>query len=150
PGDARVAEELARSEARFLMLAGDRAFHLDVAKAERYYRRALELVTAGPERAELLGKLAQAVMGTRRETDDLLDTAQEAVAAYRGLGDRAGTAAALAHLSRVYWTAGETKEAREAVEEALRLLEGSPPGPELATVCSHFAGQAVTAGRADD
>jgi len=55
--DGERLEGLAR---RFLVLAGDRAVQLDVAKSEVYYRRALELLPEGhPDRAEVMAKAAE-------------------------------------------------------------------------------------------
>ncbi len=144
-------DDLRQREARFLGLAGDRARNLDVAKAERYYRGALELVPEKAERAELLLKLAQtAWIGSAPGVQEGPDLSRQAVNAYRQLGDDRGTAAALAHLSRVLWSEGETKQGHDAVQEALGLLDERRPGPELVTVYSHLAGQAMTAGRAEE
>ncbi|MBA3716731.1 MAG: AAA family ATPase [Actinobacteria bacterium] len=144
-------DELRRREARFLSLAGDRARSLDLVKAVRYYQRALELVPEGSERAALLSKYAQtAWITTTGDFGEGRRLAQQAVDANRKLGDQRGTAGALAHLSRVLWMTGETQKGLATVREALGLLDERQALPELVTVYSNLAGQAMTAGRAEE
>ncbi len=147
-GDDETAGLKAKA-AHFLTLAGDRAFNLDNAKADRYYAEALELVPGGTrERAELLHKHAQSAFSLPGVLG--MELAREAVQAFRELGDDRRTAGAMAQLSRVLWNAGQTGEGHDVLMEALALVEDGPPTAELAAVYSHLAGQAMTAGRADD
>ena len=83
---ARAAEETAALHGparRFLVLAGDRAMTLDVARADVHYRRALALLGGDhPERATVLEKAAEAAQQAGRtvEAEELLG---QAIAASR-------------------------------------------------------------------
>ncbi|GID32008.1 ATP-binding protein [Paractinoplanes brasiliensis] len=57
---------------------------------------------------------------------------EQAVAHWRTTGDELRLGSALAQLSRGLWCAGRTAESAKSGDEALRLLEGQPPGRELA------------------
>ena len=147
-GSHEPPDELEAKAAAFLVLAGDRAFNLDMEKAERYYGEALELVRRGThEYARLLDKFAESrpFAGARD-----LELRREVVRVFQDLNDDRGAAGAMAHLSRVLWSSGQTKEAHDALMEALALVEGKPPSAELCAVYSSLSGQAMTAGRARD
>jgi len=109
---ADEAESLEPQAARFLVLAGDRSFHLDYPKAARYYAEALPLLPEGSrDHATLLRKLTEVVFqthgGSHEEAERLC---RRAVAGFRGLDENAGAADALALLSRILWSAGETHQ----------------------------------------
>jgi hypothetical protein len=143
--DERI-EELQAKASQFLTLAGDRAFNLDVRKAERYYADALRVAPQGTgQYAQLLLKHAQAAFS--RPGIEGIDLGRRAVEAFRELNDNRGTAGAMAHLSRTLWNLGQTTESTAVLIEALALVEDDP-SPELAAVYSGLAGQAMTAGRA--
>jgi class 3 adenylate cyclase len=143
--------DLERSAARFLVLAGDRAFHLDAPKSERYYERALALFEeSGREYAELLRKLAESTQNQGDPRGAAESFARQAVAAFEGLGDDLGAANAMTQLSRIMWARGDTREERELLLEALELVGRHPPGPELVRVYDAVAGQAMTGGRAEE
>jgi predicted ATPase len=77
-GNGSEAAELEAPFRRFLLMAGDRALQLDVAKAESYYGRALELVPSDhPQRATVLTKAADAalVAGRFAEAETRLEEA---------------------------------------------------------------------------
>ena len=79
-GDDALADSLVEPAVRYLMLAGDRAWPLDVAAAERHYARALKVAGAdSPRRSALLVKWAKAATELGRKA--------EAVGPSRG-GDR--------------------------------------------------------------
>jgi class 3 adenylate cyclase/tetratricopeptide (TPR) repeat protein len=150
-GSDQGTEALEQSAARFLVLAGDRAFHLDASKAERYYEEALALLPDGSvEYAELLGKLADATQIQGDPSGAAARLAREAVAAFQQLENDLGAANAMTVLSRILWSSGETREANELLLKALELVERHPPGPELVSVYDQLAGEAMTGGRGED
>jgi tetratricopeptide (TPR) repeat protein len=118
--------------ARCLIMAGDRAWRLDLDKARSYYRMALETLPVGhadlpavrvnvAEVAELTGEYQEAVSGY-----------EEAIAEFSARGDVLGMGDAMVRLSRPLgdlegWTRG-----RSVLADAIELLEQEPPGPELA------------------
>jgi DNA-binding CsgD family transcriptional regulator len=55
-----------------------------------------------------------------------------AIACYERTGDRLRTADALRELTHLLRCGGQHGESHRAAQEGLRLLEGAPPGPELA------------------
>jgi tetratricopeptide (TPR) repeat protein len=128
---------------RFLVLAGDRALGLDSASAEASYRRALEL---SPEeeagRAGVLAKLAEVLLHRARyaEADAALD---EAIRAFRARGDVRDAAQAAARRSVLLWRLGDVRHGQLAAE-AIELLEGIPPGPELVAVLADQAGDSLS------
>jgi class 3 adenylate cyclase/tetratricopeptide (TPR) repeat protein len=131
-GETSEAQQLESPARRYLEVAGDRARHLDAARAEAHYLRALEL--APPEtsgRAGLLVKCAavQRLLGKTGSAEVLV---REAVEALRSREDRLGEGEALVEL---YWTlrdAGRRQDARRTLWEAIDLLEPQGETPELA------------------
>src|SRR5207248_4160628 len=80
--DADEVEELEPRTRRFLELAGDRVYALDVERAENYYRRALQRARPGDRsRGELLARLGGVTLykGRASRTRRLLDDAIEAL-----------------------------------------------------------------------
>jgi class 3 adenylate cyclase/tetratricopeptide (TPR) repeat protein len=129
-GDASELESHAR---RFLMLAGERAERLDTTKAITHFERALELTPPGhPHRVQALLHAGRAFWGTGRlsQSEAWCDEALEAA---RGSGDALGEGEALTWLSKLAWATGDTVRQFELLEEAVRILEALPPGPELAS-----------------
>jgi DNA-binding SARP family transcriptional activator len=128
-------DEAARLETplrRFLVMAGDRAFHLNVARAESYYGRALALVPPGhPERATVLTKTADAawVAGRLAEAQTHYESA---IAELRAAGNAVGVGEAMVSLSVVHTIRGEPRRAQALLNEAVALLERETRGPELA------------------
>jgi len=142
---ARAAREpdLARLEeaARHaLLLAGDSTIGLDVAKADAYYRQALELCPPGtPGRAQVLARTARVVFQLGQVAEAAM-AYEEAIAGFAAEGDVVRQGEALNRLSSVLWNQGEARRARDALVGAVELLEGAPPGPEL---CSAYAQMAM-------
>ena len=133
------AHELEEPTARFLVMAGDRAFPLDVRTAEDYYAQALELVPPGHgERARVLGKAADAAWlgGRLPEAQRFCD---EALAEFRGRGNTVGEAEALVRVATVLKFRGETARAWELLERATEILEQESPGPELVRAYAQLA-----------
>ena len=141
---ANVAE-LERAALRFLLLAGERALGLDVAKAQSNLARALELAPPGhSERPVVLDRWAEAARqgGHHGEAARALD---EAIAAFRERGDVVAAARGLTTLANVLWWSGSERR-REAAIEATALLEGQPPGPDLVAAYAELARQKVLDG----
>jgi predicted ATPase/class 3 adenylate cyclase len=131
-GAGEEADELAGPARRFLVLAGDRAFPLDVARAGVYYERALELLPPGqPERTQVLTKAAEAnfLAGRIPESEALYESA---IRELRAQGNALGMGKAMVSLSLLQWFRGETRLARTLLAEVVELLERESSGPELA------------------
>ena len=132
---------------RFLVLAGDRAMTLDVARADAHYQRALALLPAAhPDRARTLEKAAEAAQQAGRATqaEALLS---EAITGFEAGGDHLGAGEAMARQARVLWYRGETARSRRLVASAIALLEREPPGPGLADAYLEMGKEVWTSGR---
>jgi tetratricopeptide (TPR) repeat protein len=142
---ARAAREpdlvgLEGSTREALVLAGDSTMGLDVARAEAYYRQALELFPPGtPGRARVLARAARAAFQAGRVAE-AATAYQEAIDGFAAEGDVVGQGEALNRLSSVLWNQGEARRARDALVGAVELLERARPGPEL---CSAYAQMAM-------
>jgi tetratricopeptide (TPR) repeat protein len=142
---ARAAREpdlaqLEGSTRSALVLAGDSTMGLDVARAEAYYRRALELCPAGASgRARVVARAARAAFQGGRVAE-AATAYQEAIDAFAAEGEVEGQGEALNRLSSVLWNQGEARRARDALLRAVELLEQAPPGPAL---CSAYAQMAM-------
>ena len=129
-GQTDKAGELEANAIRYLALAGERALALDVERAEQSLARALAL---SPEtdsgRASLLERWAHAAQqqGRLRETKAALE---EAIALYRERGDSVAAGRSLTALTLVLAGLGDPHR-QQPLTEAIALLEGQPPGPEL-------------------
>jgi DNA-binding SARP family transcriptional activator/class 3 adenylate cyclase len=138
-GDLDEAEKLEAPFRRFLVMAGDRAIQLDVAKAESYYGRALELVPSGhPQRATVLRKAAEAARLAGRFSEAQARH-EEAITELRAEGTAVRLGGAILSLSLVHGYRGETRRARALLDEAVELLEHEPHGPELARAYAQVA-----------
>jgi class 3 adenylate cyclase/tetratricopeptide (TPR) repeat protein len=146
-GEAPPAE-LERRLARFLVLAGDRAMRLDIGAAEAAYRRAIELSAAGPDRAAVLVKIADAF----QEQGRLVDSErayEEALPTLRAVGDERAAALAMVGLGRALWRHGQTARCRELTLEAISILE-LDPGPDLVVAYERAAVADAIGGRSLD
>jgi tetratricopeptide (TPR) repeat protein len=131
-GDGHVANELEAPFRRSLVMAGDRAFQLDVEKAESYYSRALELLPSGhPQQATMLRKAADAAWLAGRFSEAEARH-EQALAELRAQGNALGLGGAMVSLSVVHAFRGETRRAHALLDEAVELLEHETRGPELA------------------
>jgi class 3 adenylate cyclase len=148
---AGVSEDLGDLEertARFLLLAGDRAFPLDVGKAEDYFRRALDLLPGdAPERPRAQARLAEAGWLAGRGYDEVVTAYERAIRDLRVSGDHVAAAGALVHLATALRDRGETGRAPVLLAEAVELLEREPAGPELMQAYTHTARDHMFAGR---
>jgi DNA-binding CsgD family transcriptional regulator/tetratricopeptide (TPR) repeat protein len=111
-------------------------------EAAAQYERALRFADAlDPEaRASLLAAWSFECYLTNRNSD-AIDGAQRALALRRLSGDRRKEADDLVRLSMTLRSGGRMEEAEAAALDALRALEGLPPGPELAWAWSNLATQ---------
>jgi class 3 adenylate cyclase/tetratricopeptide (TPR) repeat protein len=146
-------EDLAHLEERSrrsLELAGDRAMQLDMGMAESYFRKALELLPSDhPGRSSVLTKAAECAFLSGRFPEAERDYDQ-AIAGLRTRGDALGVGAAMVSLSFVHGFRGKTAQARELLRQVVELLEGEPPGPELAQAYGQIARDMMLSGRNTD
>lgn len=138
--------ELERSAGHVLVLAGERATELDPSRAERHYRRALELLPKGdPGRRTAWMRLAFAA--SREDQLAIGPIAEAAIAEFRGLGDRVGEGTSLAMLSRAHFWKGDQALSRSMLAQGIALMEAEPPGPELVEAYAQHTGWLMMAGR---
>jgi tetratricopeptide (TPR) repeat protein len=136
-GEAELADSVVRSAVRYLTLAGDRAFPLDVAAAESFYVRALEV--AGPDsarRAALLVRWTRALTQLGRSTE-AIGPLEEAIARLRAEGDVRAAAVAQMLLARVLPDEGAARWL-ELADEAVASLEADGPSGELVAVLKEW------------
>jgi tetratricopeptide (TPR) repeat protein len=97
------------------------------------YARALRFAGAlsADGRAALLEGRSQESYLTD-QMDAAIADLEQAIAYWREAGDQVREGAALSHLTRRLGCAGRSADAAKAGQEAIRLLEGHSPGPELA------------------
>jgi DNA-binding CsgD family transcriptional regulator/tetratricopeptide (TPR) repeat protein len=109
-------------------------------EAAAQYARALRFVDgiAAPERAHLLEAWSYECYLTD-QIDDAVDGRRQALAIWRATGNRSKEGENLRWLSRLTWFQGHRAEAEAAAEAALEVLEGLPPGPELAMAYSNLS-----------
>ena len=135
-GETDFADRLVGSAVRYLSLAGDRSLPLDVAVAERYYARALELSAAdAPQRPHLLARWAKALtqLGHRTEAVPVFE---EAIACLRAEGDVRG--AAVAQMGLAYAVPDEDSQYLALADEAVALLEADGPSRELVSALTDW------------
>jgi class 3 adenylate cyclase/tetratricopeptide (TPR) repeat protein len=144
----RDQTEIARELVRFLMLAGERAAHLDTAAAESHYRRALELSREdGVAHAAVLAKLA-GVQIQRGEVADAIDSYNRAIPVLRE-SDPPAAAVAIQGLAGATWLRGDADGSWQLGHEAIDILERDG-GPELVAAYGAAAHRAAISGRLDE
>ena len=136
-GEVVLADSVMQPAVRYLTLAGDRAWPLDVAAAERHYARALGV--AGPEnpqRSVLLVRWAKAATELGRATEAVAPL-EEAIARLTAAGDVRSAAVAQMALARAF---PDEDAARwlELADEAVALLEADDPSPELVAALTEW------------
>jgi tetratricopeptide (TPR) repeat protein len=138
--------ELEGSTRHALVLAGDSTMGLEVARAEAYYRQALELYPPGtPGRARVVARAARAAFQAGRVAE-AAGAYQEAIAGFAAEGEVVGQGEALNRLSSVLWNQGEARRARDTLVRAVALLEQAQPGPELCSAYAQLAMDRVMSG----
>jgi predicted ATPase/DNA-binding SARP family transcriptional activator len=142
------ARDLEARTARFLLLAGDRVFSLDIAKAEDYFRRALDLLPeSAPERPHAQARLAEAGWLSGRRYNEAVTTYRRAIRQLRANGDNIAAGGAIVQLAAALRERGETGRAPLLLAEAVELLEREPPSSELVHAYTHTARDHMFAGR---
>ena len=135
---------------RFLTLAGDRAFNLDVHAAERFFAAALDLSVAdGLQRAHLDLKLGETALwtGHGQEAAESLGRAAEALSAG---GDKRSAAVATARLARArHDLAAAPGDVEGLYREAVTLLDDDGPSDALVTVLTEWGRELVNGGQSD-
>ena len=143
-GEAQRLEEPAR---RYLVLAGDRAFQLDVLKAASYYEQALTALSPDdPERAHVRVKIADTAQEDGR-LHEAVAGYDEAIPILLAEGDVQAAGEAMVRLAVALWRLGDTARSRSVLEEAVALLEQEPLGPTLVRAYARTAVNHVLAGR---
>jgi tetratricopeptide (TPR) repeat protein len=144
-GPGPEASDLESPTLRFLVMAGDRALGLDVARAKTHYAKALELARSDDvEHPELLAKWAEAIRqtGGSREAAEALE---KGIAGFLARGDRLSAGRAMGTLSSVLHALGNARQ-EEVAREAVRILESQPPGPDLVAAYARMAGVKLVRG----
>jgi DNA-binding CsgD family transcriptional regulator/tetratricopeptide (TPR) repeat protein len=120
-------------------------------EAAEQYARALRYADDLPadERAALLEARSFECYLTE-QMDAAIELLEQAVELRRPAGDPRRTAVTLVHLSRRLWCAARAAESARVDDEAARLLESLPPGPELALVYSNISSMALNDERHDE
>ena len=146
---AEVAD-LEETTRRYWVLAGERAMKLDVARAAGCFDRALALAPpAHPERPAIIARRAAAAFeaGRYREAERGYEQALEL---FRASGDLRSTGACLDKLASVLWEEGDAAGCKDRLSEALTILEGLPPGTELADCYTTLASERTVSGHLDE
>ena len=138
-GDEARAAELAEPTARYLVIAGDRAFDLAAATAPAHYQRALDLIPAGsPARGPVLVKLGMACWAAGRP-EEPERSLRAAIAEFELQGDAPAIGNAMTYLARARYASHGAADAIEVLDHAIALLRRESPGNELASACAYSA-----------
>ncbi len=122
-------------------LAAERAAALGSHReaAQQYARALREADALGPEqRAELHERRSYECYLTD-QMPEALDARLHALTEHRRRGDRLREGDAHRWVSRLRWFLGENEAAEREAQAALDLLDGPPPGPELAMAYSNMS-----------
>ena len=142
-GDESAAVALRPPAVAALARAGDAALPLDVRAAHDHYARGRSLAQKDDAlRPRLILALAESSIRLG-DLDAAMQQLQSGIAELRAAGDRRAAAVALTRLSNVvYWRdLGGVDTASHLREQALDLLKGDGPSPELVTVLEERAVQ---------
>lgn len=88
--------------------------------------------------------------GLVRIDDSVIEARRRAIALWRELGRIDKVGLNLRWLSRLHWYRGEARQSEDYVDQAVRELEGLPPGPELAMAYSARSQLHMLHDRTDD
>ncbi len=150
-GAAEEAERLKDPLRRALVLAGDRAAPLDAAKAESFYRRALELLPPDdPSRPHVAVKALDAAWETgSMPVGELVIGFEQAAELFRRHGDAEAAAGVMLDMVNPLWVRGDTRRAEDLARRVVELLDGKPT-PLLTRAYSILAGRLMLAGKLDE
>ena len=126
--------ELERRTARYLVLAGDRAFELDFSAAANLYHRALELLPEGSKEHGLALLKAAEVAQIEARFEDARRDFEQAAGELEAAGAIRSAAVAYGFLGNVHYQLGSAERMETALDRALELLEPLPPGSELVDI----------------
>lgn len=132
----------------FAPLAAEEAIRADAHReAAAHYRSVLPFASSlsGEQRADLLERLAYECYLTEQEAE-ALEHRGSALAIWRSLGNPLKEGDNLRWLSRLNWFLGRNADSHRFAEEAIRVLEPLPAGPELAMAYSNRAQLHMLAG----
>ena len=120
-------------------------------EAAAQYARALRFADglAPAARAELLEGHSYECYLTDRMADAAASR-EQALGCWRALGDRRREGDTLRWLSRLAWFQGRNADAERAGRQAVELLEGLAPGPELAMAYSNLSQLRMLADNTDE
>jgi class 3 adenylate cyclase/tetratricopeptide (TPR) repeat protein len=139
---AAHTEELQAKAVRYLGMAGARTLALDVDRASQQLSRALELSTDDdPTRALLLERWGNAVQQQGR-LEEATQVLGQALALYREQEDPVAIGRVLTRLANVSHRLGDPR-CEEMLDEAVQVLEGQPPGAELVSAYTYWAGRGL-------
>jgi len=120
-------------------------------EAAAQYVRALRFADglAPAARAELLERHSYECYLTD-QLADAVASRERALGCWRAVADRCREGDTLRWLSRLAWFQGRNADAERAGREAVQLLEGLAPGPELAMAYSNLSQLRMLAGNTDE
>jgi class 3 adenylate cyclase len=137
--------DIAAHLVRFLLLAGERAKHLDTKAAEAYYRRAFDL-SAADERSRAYAQANLAgILVQRGEVEGGIEAWETSIVAL-GTFDERAAALNMNRLSTALWAHGDISRSRALGDEAIAILEQFP-GAELVKAYGSQAHREAIAGR---
>jgi class 3 adenylate cyclase/tetratricopeptide (TPR) repeat protein len=146
-GTAGKRASLLTSARRFLIMAGDRTIGLDVGRAAKYYRMALELLPQGqPGRGKVLARIGETAAQAGR-FGEAEEAYAEAIHESRVLGDLLCAGDAMVKFSNLLWRRGEVSRSRQILAEAIALLEREQRSVELVNAYTEMAGHLAVQGR---
>lgn len=126
---------------RYAPVAAEQAGRLGAHReAAAQLERALRYRAALParEQAALLERYAEECTAVDREAD-AIEAGGQAIALWQELGEVERAAIVLARHAYLLWGTGRNDAARDAIGQAMALLEAGPPGLGLATVYTYSA-----------
>ena len=149
-GDEAEVQVLTEPARRFLLLAGARAYELDMVRAEAYYNRALELFSPGhPGRTAVLVRLGETASHLGR-SDDAEQNLEKALAESLRGDDVRIQSLAMLQLAHLAWYRGDSARCKGLTLQSIALLEQETPGRELARAYVIAARFAVIGDRAEE
>jgi DNA-binding CsgD family transcriptional regulator/tetratricopeptide (TPR) repeat protein len=120
-------------------------------EAAKQYARALrEAEGLDPERRAGLYERCSYECYLTDQMPEALEGRLRALAEHRARGDRVREGDAHRWVSRLRWFLGENEAAEEEAQAALDVLEGLPPGPELAMAYSNMSQLRMLARESED
>jgi DNA-binding CsgD family transcriptional regulator/tetratricopeptide (TPR) repeat protein len=126
---------------RFALPAAERASSMGAHReAAAQYGRVLRSGAALPldQRADVLERRSHECFVTD-QSDEAIAAIQHALECRRALGDKLGEGRSLSRLGEYLWCPGRAGESGQAMRQAVAVLEGLPPGRELAQAYARLA-----------